>query len=257
MTRTPFDSTVRGEDEPPSAPGTRPATFQEIWESFDRAAVGHAHAKLNLAGAVHAYVSHVEVRPPTILIRGPHGVGKTLLARTAGTATTRPFQIVTGLDEMMVLAAAPPRQRTIVLADAIDLADIGVEELDVWIDDVIQSGALIIATAADTSDARLPDLFDDTTDLSALSESELEEVVTHPASRLEQAKVVAARMGITIVIHPEAKKLLASTAFASGEGAALIDRALSHLAPILVGLPKQDCIIDRRLAEVLLRQAAG
>jgi hypothetical protein len=224
-----------------------------MWEHFDRSLVGHAHAKLELAGVLHAYLTHPEVRPPAILLRGERGVGKTLLGSATCASAPLASRTIRTHDEMLLLAVAPPQEQTIVFVDDIDAVEgLSPDEIATWLAEITGAGALVIASAAFDISENVVAAFDDTIELAALSEREIEEVIVHPAGRFEQASRVGAKMGLRLVLHPEAKRLLANAASRSGDGCHLLDRFFSRLATTLLRFPKGDCIIDRDVVAPLL-----
>lgn len=225
-------------------------------EQLDRAVVGHAAAKRELAPLLRSFVMRAKQPVTHVLLLGPPGCGKGTLGRALCAAVSPlPQAVIEHVDELneLLTREAPPKHALIFIRNIDNLVMKG-EAFEAWLEAMRKVHTTVLASATSTpANIGLRLVFENTIELDALTPREVESVLVHPRSALMEEVATRARKGVTLVMLPEAKRVLRDTAIGSGRGLNVMRDFIRGLAKTIPPDTRGDFMMDRETVETALK----
>lgn len=224
-------------------------------ERLSERVVGHDAAKKELAGVLRNFVmrKHRPVRHTLLL--GPIGCGKGTLGRAlCASVSPLPQGTFEHADDLKdLLARDPPPKDALIFVRNIDVLCTDAKKFEKWLEDTAKQGTTVIASAAPSpTTLGLQLVFEHTIELSALTPREIDSAIVHPSGAWMEEVTAAARRGVSIVMLPEAKRMLRDAAIGSGRGMSVMRDFVRGLTKVIPKEQRGDFMMDREVvAEVL------
>jgi hypothetical protein len=225
-------------------------------EQLSERVVGHDEAKKELATMLRNFVmrKHRPVRHTLLL--GPSGCGKGTLGRAlCATVSPLPQGTFEHADDLKdLLARNPAPKDALIFVRNIDVLCTDAGAFEKWLEEAAKQGTTVIASAAPSATTLgLQLVFEHTIELSALSPREIDSAMVHPSGTLMEEVTTAARKGVTIVMLPEAKRVLRDAAIGSGRGMSVMRDFVRGLTKAIPKEQRGDFMMDREVVEQVLK----
>jgi ATP-dependent protease HslVU (ClpYQ) ATPase subunit len=225
-------------------------------EQLSERVVGHEAAKKELGTVLRNFVmrKHRPVRHTLLL--GPIGCGKGTLGRAlCATVSPLPQGTFEHADDLKaLLAREPPPKDALIFIRNIDVLCTDASKFEKWLEATAKEGTTVMASAAPSpATLGLQLVFEHTIELSALTPREIDAAMVHPSSALMEEVGALARKGVTIVMLPEAKRILRDAAIGSGRGMSVMRDFVRGLTREIPKEQRGDFMMDREVVDQVLR----